>query len=108
MHPHVITSPLEVVPLIVAELVANAVWLITSATVVISCASHFQPFVAVGRVMVTVHVPVVPLANLPAEAPPNGTVSEHPLTEFVPPIRYPAGPCSSDPDVVNKLVRPPP
>jgi hypothetical protein len=85
VQPHVTTSPLAVVPEIVAVVVLVAVWWSTSAGVVRSFAQQLNPLVAVmPGVMVTVHVPAVPLANFPPHVPPTLLVREHPLIDCVP------------------------
>ena len=77
------TSPLTVVPDIVAVVWLLAVCVITSDGVVWSLAEQAQPFVALApvapfMVITTVQVPVVPDVNFPAAAPPNVVLFEQP------------------------------
>lgn len=73
-------------PLKDAVVVVVAVWFIVSAGVVRSLARQAHPFVAAGEspiVTVKLHVPLVPLTKLPAEAPPTRVVAAQVLTERV-------------------------
>ena len=76
--------------------VVDAVMRIVSVVVVVSDAQQDQPFgavspVAPSMVTVTVQVPVVPLAKLPAVAPPTVVPAEHPdIVNLVPLEVYPA------------------
>ena len=86
MASQLITSAETVVPVIVHEVVVLALCLMTSVVVVRSAAWQLHPLGAVGSVIVTVQVPVVPEANLPAVAPPTVAELVQPLAvNFVPP-----------------------
>ena len=96
MQPKLMTSPETVVPVRVAVVVVEALWLMRLAGVVRSDAEQCQPLgavmpVAPFMVMVTVQVPVVPLAKVPAVAPPTVVPAEHPLmVNLVAPDSMPA------------------
>ena len=87
-----ITSPLTVVPVTVAVVVVLALCEIKFAGVVLSLAEHAQPVAAVAEfpiVIVTVHVPVVPLAKVPPVAPPTKVELEQPeAVNVVPAIMW--------------------
>ena len=84
------TSPLTVVPVIVAVVVEEAVVCWTSAGVVLSLAEQCQPVGAVRPVapfivITTAQDPVVPDVYVPAVAPPVVADTEHPVVvNFVP------------------------
>jgi hypothetical protein len=90
MHPKLMTSPLAVVPEIVAVVTLDAVWFILSAVVVMSFAKQAQPVgavmpVAPAIVIITVQTPVVPDAKVPAVEPPTVVEFEQPdAVNFVP------------------------
>jgi hypothetical protein len=86
MQPKLITSFVSVGPLSVAVVADAAVWEIKFAGVVRSSAKQDQPFTEVAllpMVTTTVQVPVVPLTNVPAVAPPTSEVPEQVLVERV-------------------------
>jgi hypothetical protein len=84
-----ITSPDVVVPLNVTVVVVDAVCVSVFDAVVWFCALHAHPLVAVAllpKVITGVQVPVVPLLNFPAVAPPTRDVVEQPeIVNVVPP-----------------------
>jgi len=83
--------PLVVGTLIVAVVVLDAV-VTPTAAVLRSLTAQFQPCGAitfVPKVIVVLHVPVVPLVNCPAVLPPTRADGVQPLSVNVPPGPFP-------------------